>query len=424
MDRLRRILIAAIVFSLLAVFSAAAEIAQPSPAQQRARWRPGPIKIAISQSLLQPEPNIKWNSDVRAAIERAIDAWRNVADVEFVQVVSDKLSVSPVGTSGDGVSLITIAPTAENVLIFKNDPESAAKTRVFVNRRGFISEADIILSPFQQFSTDGSYGSFDLETTIKHEIGHLLGLQHSSVVGSVMYEVTSKNGVFGETNGRAGKLTADDLSAIRDLYDDGVYTGCCGVLSGRLTGFNKNTRSVELWLQEASTGRIVAHAAASDEGEFRFGGIGAGDYDVIAREVGKAGTMSTTSLGEATVKNAETTSFDRTIAHRTLDFSTELLGKNGILSDSPLKLSRGTSYGLYIGGRQLGSGHIKLDINSPHLTIDGDSLIDMDYDEGISGLKFSLKIDAETPPGNYSICAISPSGARDCIAGGIVVLSE
>ena len=56
------------------------------------------------------------------------------------------------------------------------------------------------------------------------------------------------------------------------------------------------------------------------------------------------------------------------------------------------------------------------------IEIESDSLVDIAYEGSISGIKFSLHIDADTPTGNYNICAIAPSGARACIPGGIVVL--
>ncbi len=63
---------------------------------------------------------------------------------------------------------------------------------------------------------------FDVETVALHEIGHILGLLHSDVAGSVMFPTVSSN-----STKRA--LTADDLSGIRKLYPasrlaPGAYT--------------------------------------------------------------------------------------------------------------------------------------------------------------------------------------------------------
>ena len=52
---------------------------------------------------------------------------------------------------------------------------------------------------------------YDVETIALHEIGHLLGLSHSSVAGAVMFPTVSANA----TN---RVLTADDVEGIRRLY--------------------------------------------------------------------------------------------------------------------------------------------------------------------------------------------------------------
>lgn len=53
--------------------------------------------------------------------------------------------------------------------------------------------------------------AFDIETVALHEIGHLLGLAHSNVAGSVMFPTVSDN--FTKRS-----LTADDISGIKSLY--------------------------------------------------------------------------------------------------------------------------------------------------------------------------------------------------------------
>src|SRR5215207_1603013 len=61
----------------------------------------------------------------------------------------------------------------------------------------------------EPWSLAGAGGTFDLETVALHEIGHLLGLDHSSVVGSVM---------FPSYGGVRRAPTQDDLDGIRRLY--------------------------------------------------------------------------------------------------------------------------------------------------------------------------------------------------------------
>ncbi|MBA2445574.1 MAG: RICIN domain-containing protein [Nocardioidaceae bacterium] len=53
--------------------------------------------------------------------------------------------------------------------------------------------------------------SFDVETIALHEIGHILGLQHSSVSGAVMFPTVSPNST-------SRVLTNDDIEGIRRLY--------------------------------------------------------------------------------------------------------------------------------------------------------------------------------------------------------------
>ena len=65
-------------------------------------------------------------------------------------------------------------------------------------------------------------GAFDIETVALHELGHILGLQHSDVPGSVMFPTVDDN-----TTNRV--LTPDDLAGIRSLYPtavlaNGTYT--------------------------------------------------------------------------------------------------------------------------------------------------------------------------------------------------------
>ncbi|KAL5725299.1 neutrophil collagenase [Ranunculus cassubicifolius] len=54
-------------------------------------------------------------------------------------------------------------------------------------------------------------GAFDLQTVSLHEIGHLLGLSHSSVEGAIMYPSIP--------SGYRGDLQGDDVQGIKALYN-------------------------------------------------------------------------------------------------------------------------------------------------------------------------------------------------------------
>jgi hypothetical protein len=54
-------------------------------------------------------------------------------------------------------------------------------------------------------------GGFDIETVALHELGHLLGLKHNGIPGTVMYEWTSANSTL-------RTLQDDDILGIHALY--------------------------------------------------------------------------------------------------------------------------------------------------------------------------------------------------------------
>jgi Matrixin len=53
--------------------------------------------------------------------------------------------------------------------------------------------------------------ALDVETVALHEIGHILGLEHTSVTSAVMYR-------YGNTNFTQRSLEPDDIAGNRSLY--------------------------------------------------------------------------------------------------------------------------------------------------------------------------------------------------------------
>jgi hypothetical protein len=68
-------------------------------------------------------------------------------------------------------------------------------------------------------------GAFDIETVALHELGHIIGLAHSSVSGAVM-----RSSVAGGTTKRT--LTADDIAGAQQLYPNQTEWRWCAKCQG------------------------------------------------------------------------------------------------------------------------------------------------------------------------------------------------
>src|SRR5690554_5316463 len=132
-----------------------------------------------------------------------------------------------------------IAPDAEpqylprNIVSFKPAPSHTsaavfASTYVSYNpSTGIISDADIYLnSEFHEFSNDPSPGpgKADLQNTLTHEVGHLLGFGHSAVIEATMFG----GAVLGETHKRS--LHQDDIALLCTSYPLNGVDPACGIL--------------------------------------------------------------------------------------------------------------------------------------------------------------------------------------------------
>ena len=389
------------------------------------RWRAKSISIAISASLLRPTSNIKTGSDVIGAVRRSLRTWEAAANIEFKETFTDKQNVSPQGIAGDGVSLITVAPTTENVLLFaKNPEETAATTRVFFDGRSRITEADIVLNPYQQFSTDGTFGTFDLQATLTHEIGHFLGLAHSPMRGSAMYDNFAKNGMFGLQGYSLRTLAELDRAAIRTRYgapED--EAGCCGSITAKiLTPEGRAAAGVDVWIEDAKTGKVVAQSATGSDGTLQVNGLESGAYTLYSQRKARAkNALPGQEIGDVTVEEGETASVTKRLNAGPDDVDVKYIGFNGQISGSVVPVNAGKTYTIYIGGKNLSAKNSSIRFSSPHLSVIPDSITTHDFGEDFSVISFEMSTDARTPIGEYSVFVDSRGGGRSAVVGGIAV---
>lgn len=422
-DRFVRLILLLICLSASAEAGGVSSFGEFSSA--RLRWKNGAIKIAISSSLLKHNSNIKSDSDVLGAIRASMLAWERVAGIDLQETYTDKLNVSPAGNLGDGVSLITIAQTPENLLLFAKNPESvSATTRVFFNRKGMITEADIVLNPYQQFSTDGTFGTFDLESTLTHEIGHLLGLDHSAVLSATMHEDYGKNGVYGLQNFGSRTLAASDVWSIQELYGSrNEDEACCGLVSGRITLPNRRpAKNTNIWAEDAETGKVAASVLTTADGGFRLDGLPDGNYSLFAQaSLRSKNVFPSQKLGEVVVEKGATIPFARKLLGGTWNQELQYLGFNGQLSELAVPLNAGKTYTIYLGGKNLNGKRLAVGFNSPFLNVTPNTITSHDFGPDISVISFEVRVDKFAPPGEYTVFVESENGFQSFLVGGLTV---
>ncbi|MGB7070356.1 MAG: matrixin family metalloprotease [Pyrinomonadaceae bacterium] len=390
------------------------------------RWKRSVVKIAISATMVEQNSNITFGTDVVAVLRRSLAAWESVADVRFEVSVSRLTDVSPSGEAGDGISLLTIAQTPPNIVLFgKEGSDASARTRIFYNARDQITEADIVLNPFRLFSTDGNFGTFDLESTLTHEIGHLLGLDHSPIMGSTMYMSYGRNGVYNLANFHARTLSSDDIVAVQRLYGTPVDAEShFGSITGRLLSEpgSREAENVLLWAEDSATGRVVSRTRSDSHGSFEFRGLTHGKYNVFYRLQGAGSTESVSyELGRVTVEDSEAVFPAKKIEGSNNDIELKYLGFNGQLAELPVMVNPGRSYTLYIGGKNLDPSRLNIGFSSKGISLVPGSTSVRDFGDSIDVLSFEVEIGPQIVLGEYSLYVVTANAERKYILGGITV---
>ena len=427
-----------------------------SAAPRQVKWRNNTIEVAFSTSLQSPQANVKPGSDVIGAVRRALSRWSTVANVRFVETASNARSISP-GDNGDGISLITVADTSENRTIFGGGGMTG-KTRIFYdNATGAILEADIVINPYPtaedgtvlQFSTDGTPGTYDLESTFTHEVGHLLGLEHSNVIASTMQARQAVNGTYKLAAFTERTLSESDRAAVCSIYGQQEETG--GIQGRLLKNSPGNSAGSDttplagahVWVESIASGRVIASVITSSNGSYQIDGLPPGRYRVLAEHLNRDGNPQVSFSGGAAsllkqqsgFRSAEIASQLRITANETALHSfaipaqsaspvlkLRLLGANGEVSYTPVPVEAGNRLKVYVGGEGVdqvpASG---ISVSTPFMVVDPESLSLEQFGAAFPVISFTVSVAGHAPFGDYSLRLQLNSGEVAYVPGGITV---
>jgi len=400
---------------------------------RKIRWPKKTIEVALSTSLLSPGPNIKPDSDVVGAARRALARWSSLSNINFIVTWSSATSVSP-ADAGDGISLLTIAATPENEAF--NSDSTTGRTRVFFDpETGNIAEADVSINPRPraedgtelQFSTDGTPGTYDLEATFTHEIGHLLGLDHSSVLSSTMQGRQAYNGTFGLPAMTERTLSEDDRQKIRGLYGPKLRLGRIeGRLSdNRTPGSLSPLNGVNVWAENVVTGRVIASDVTADDGTYHLEGLAPGQYRVVvAAGADNAQKFRSFELSSQVVVKPDvaTPLNSNLIPPQASSLNPKVIGLNAELSTVPLPLTPGKRVKVYLGGEGVDQvPGTSIAVNSPFFTVDPATLTREQIAAPFPIVSIELQVAANAPFGDYTLRLQSNSGETAYVPGAITI---
>jgi hypothetical protein len=399
---------------------------------RKIRWPKKTIQISLSNSLLAPGSNIKADSDVVGAVRRALARWSSLANINFIVTWSSLTSISP-ADAGDGVNLLTVASTPENEAF--NAGEMTGRTRVFFDPdTDYIAEADVSINPRPkaedgtelQFSTDGTAGTYDLEATFTHEIGHLLGLDHSAVLSSTMQSRQAFNGTFGLPALTERTLSEDDRQKIRSLYGTRQKLGRIeGRLSdNRTPGALAPLNGVNVWAESVATGRVIASDVTAEDGTYKLDGLVAGQYRVMVSAASEAQKFRSFELSsQVVVKGDGPTPLNSSLVPPLASaLNPKVIGLNAELSTVALPLAPGKRVKIYLGGDGVDQvPGTSIAVNSPYFTVDPSTLAREQIAAPFPIVSIDVQVAPNAPFGDYTIRLQSNSGETAYVPGAITI---
>lgn len=347
------------------------------------------------------------------ALRGAIDAW-NQAPGSTARLVED--------TSPSQQARTDFQSTDIHLILFDEDNSSGyfpvgssivAVTPIWFYSSGRIADADVLFNGLGfRFTTSQQPGRFDVQDVGTHELGHLLGLDHSGWAGASMFPYVDPTVILHRS------LSADDVGGLRSIYPSASFARFSGRVERSDASPVRGAQVVAVDLSGRPRGAILT----GSDGQFLLTGLDAGTYQLYAAPLDGPVTAQNLSGGQIVDTNFQPTSWVGT--HVASAGQTTQVGTLEVLPNAAVSLGRPfdrlpqrTIRGQVTVHSLRGSG---LSVGSTLVASDPSVIVQAQAWLG-SAVSFRVSVPADAPLGHVDLWVTTPLGTKTVLTAGLEI---
>jgi len=372
-------------------------------------WNDGGNVVVVLSSLgsddLEPDEH-------EPALRLALEAWNQVPG-SYARFLENTNPVQRARTDWQADDIHLVLFDEDNSSgYFPPGNSTVAITPVWFQSNGRIVDADVLFNGSSYaFTTEAGANAFDVMDVAVHELGHMLGFDHSPVVGSSLFPYVTPGLVLHRS------LASDDELAIRVRYPQVTRAR----IKGRIVHADSEPVARAHVVARDANGRTIGAALANGAGNFTLPGLEAGAVELFA--IPLDGPVTAANLSGAPSVD---TGFQATpIAQLTLPSSGDVvLGDLVVDADTtlvfgrsfdplPLRATAGATTNHVVRGIGLVPGST---LSAPDPEVDL-SVIGW----FTSSVSFSVTVPAAAEPGLVDLEVVDPSGDLAILAGALEI---
>jgi hypothetical protein len=347
------------------------------------------------------------------ALRNAIDEWNSIEGTTL-RLVEDASEEARARTDWSSHSIHLVLFDEDNDSgYFPPGSSTVAITPVWFYSNGRIADADVLFNGGGfRFTTSGEPGRYDVQDVAVHELGHLLGLDHTGWAGGSMFPYVDTTVILHRS------LSLDERTAARLIYPTAGVTSVSGRVLRATGGATVAGAHVVL---RGVDGRTAAAALTAEDGTFRVGGMDPGTYTLLVTPLDFPVSSANLGSGWVVESDFEATLHGLVVAADGLDTAAGdvLVGDDVLLSlgrssdDYPLRVEAGRTTSVAIRGAGLTAGST-LSCSDPTVGVAVTGWF-------TSQVNAQITVPAGAAPGHCDLTVVNAAGDRSILVAGLEV---